>query len=69
MLLSFYYWIRQHFGADAVVHVGKHGNLGGWVKVSLCRATVIQLRLVLCPICTVCIVTLARGLKLTSRSV
>jgi cobaltochelatase CobN len=25
--LAFYYWIRQHFGADAVVHVGKHGNL------------------------------------------
>jgi cobaltochelatase CobN len=25
--LAFYYWIREHFGADAVVHVGKHGNL------------------------------------------
>ena len=25
--LAFYYWIRDHFGADAVVHVGKHGNL------------------------------------------
>ena len=25
--LAFYYWIRQHFRADAVVHVGKHGNL------------------------------------------
>ena len=25
--LAFYYWVRQHFGADAVVHVGKHGNL------------------------------------------
>jgi cobaltochelatase CobN len=25
--LAFYYWLRQHFGADAVVHVGKHGNL------------------------------------------
>jgi cobaltochelatase CobN len=25
--LAFYHWIRQHFGADAIVHVGKHGNL------------------------------------------
>ncbi|WP_250122476.1 cobaltochelatase subunit CobN [Chroococcidiopsis sp. CCMEE 29] len=25
--LAFYYWLRQRFGADAVVHVGKHGNL------------------------------------------
>jgi len=25
--LAFYYWLRQHFGAQAVVHVGKHGNL------------------------------------------
>ncbi|MEW6498609.1 MAG: cobaltochelatase subunit CobN, partial [Cyanobacteriota bacterium] len=25
--LGFYYWLRQHFGAQAVVHVGKHGNL------------------------------------------
>ncbi len=25
--LAFYYWVRQHFGASAVVHVGKHGNL------------------------------------------
>ena len=25
--LAFYYWVRQYFGADAVVHVGKHGNL------------------------------------------
>jgi len=25
--LAFYYWIRKCFGADAVVHVGKHGNL------------------------------------------
>jgi len=25
--LAYYYWLRQHFGADAVVHVGKHGNL------------------------------------------
>ncbi len=25
--LAFYAWIRQEFGADAVVHVGKHGNL------------------------------------------
>ena len=25
--LAFYYWVRQHFGAQAVVHVGKHGNL------------------------------------------
>ncbi|MBO3463625.1 cobaltochelatase subunit CobN, partial [Aetokthonos hydrillicola] len=25
--LAFYYWVRKHFDADAVVHVGKHGNL------------------------------------------
>ncbi|NEP01471.1 MAG: cobaltochelatase subunit CobN, partial [Symploca sp. SIO2E9] len=25
--LAFYYWLRQHFGMQAVVHVGKHGNL------------------------------------------
>ncbi|MBD2182420.1 cobaltochelatase subunit CobN [Aerosakkonema funiforme] len=25
--LAFYYWVRQHFQADAIVHVGKHGNL------------------------------------------
>ncbi|QLE57266.1 cobaltochelatase subunit CobN [Nostoc sp. TCL26-01] len=25
--LAFYYWVRQCFAADAVVHVGKHGNL------------------------------------------
>ncbi|MCL1466330.1 cobaltochelatase subunit CobN [Argonema galeatum] len=25
--LAFYYWVRQHFNADAIVHVGKHGNL------------------------------------------
>ncbi len=25
--LAFYHWIRQCFAADAVVHVGKHGNL------------------------------------------
>ena len=25
--LAYYYWLRQHFRADAVVHVGKHGNL------------------------------------------
>ncbi len=25
--LAFYYWLRKCFGADAVVHVGKHGNL------------------------------------------
>ncbi|MEO1560630.1 MAG: cobaltochelatase subunit CobN, partial [Cyanobacteria bacterium J06632_19] len=25
--LAFYHWIRKCFGADAVVHVGKHGNL------------------------------------------
>ncbi|MBV9387607.1 MAG: cobaltochelatase subunit CobN [Chroococcidiopsidaceae cyanobacterium CP_BM_ER_R8_30] len=25
--LAFYCWLRQHFGAQAVVHVGKHGNL------------------------------------------
>lgn len=25
--LAFYLWLRQHFNAHAVVHVGKHGNL------------------------------------------
>lgn len=25
--LAFYYWVRQSFGAQAIVHVGKHGNL------------------------------------------
>jgi cobaltochelatase CobN len=25
--LAFYQWIRQEFGAKAIVHVGKHGNL------------------------------------------
>jgi cobaltochelatase CobN len=25
--LAFYFWLRQAFGIDAVVHVGKHGNL------------------------------------------
>ncbi|MEQ8961143.1 MAG: cobaltochelatase subunit CobN, partial [Coleofasciculus sp. C2-GNP5-27] len=25
--LAFYYWLRQKFGAQAMVHVGKHGNL------------------------------------------
>ncbi|MBW4641499.1 MAG: cobaltochelatase subunit CobN [Goleter apudmare HA4340-LM2] len=25
--LAFYYWVREYFAADAVVHVGKHGNL------------------------------------------
>ncbi|MGC1309734.1 MAG: cobaltochelatase subunit CobN [Phormidesmis sp.] len=25
--LGFYHWLRTHFAADAVVHVGKHGNL------------------------------------------
>ncbi len=25
--LAFYYWVRQYFGAQAIVHVGKHGNL------------------------------------------
>ncbi|WP_138502676.1 cobaltochelatase subunit CobN [Nostoc sp. PA-18-2419] len=25
--LAFYYWVRECFAADAVVHVGKHGNL------------------------------------------
>ncbi|WP_224312158.1 cobaltochelatase subunit CobN, partial [Trichormus variabilis] len=25
--LAFYYWVRESFGADAVVHMGKHGNL------------------------------------------
>jgi cobaltochelatase CobN len=38
--LAFYYWVRQCFGADAVVHVGKHGNLewlpGKSVALSSC---------------------------------
>lgn len=25
--LAFYFWVRRHFNAQAVVHVGKHGNL------------------------------------------
>jgi len=25
--LAFYFWVRQVFGAQAIVHVGKHGNL------------------------------------------
>ncbi|NET82167.1 MAG: cobaltochelatase subunit CobN [Moorea sp. SIO1F2] len=25
--LAFYYWLRKCFGAQAIVHVGKHGNL------------------------------------------
>ncbi|MBE9030208.1 cobaltochelatase subunit CobN [filamentous cyanobacterium LEGE 11480] len=25
--LAFYQWVRSRFGADAIVHVGKHGNL------------------------------------------
>ena len=25
--LAFYYWLREKFGAQAIVHVGKHGNL------------------------------------------
>ncbi|MBD1912968.1 MULTISPECIES: cobaltochelatase subunit CobN [unclassified Leptolyngbya] len=25
--LAYYQWLRQHFGAQAIAHVGKHGNL------------------------------------------
>ncbi|HBR73231.1 MAG TPA: cobaltochelatase subunit CobN, partial [Cyanobacteria bacterium UBA11159] len=25
--LAFYYWLRRKFGAQAIVHIGKHGNL------------------------------------------
>jgi cobaltochelatase CobN len=25
--VAFYHWVRANFGADAIVHVGKHGNL------------------------------------------
>ena len=25
--LAFYIWLREHWGADAVIHMGKHGNL------------------------------------------
>ena len=25
--LAFYLWLREHYGVDAVIHVGKHGNL------------------------------------------
>ncbi|MBE9177410.1 cobaltochelatase subunit CobN [Oculatella sp. LEGE 06141] len=25
--LAYYYWLRQHFAVQAIVHVGKHGNL------------------------------------------
>ena len=24
---AFYFWLREAFGADALVHIGKHGNL------------------------------------------
>lgn len=25
--LAFYFWLREHWASDAIVHVGKHGNL------------------------------------------
>ena len=25
--LAFYFWLREEFGADALIHMGKHGNL------------------------------------------
>ncbi|MGB3491409.1 MAG: cobaltochelatase subunit CobN [Elainellaceae cyanobacterium] len=25
--LAFYHWLRQHFGSQAIAHLGKHGNL------------------------------------------
>ncbi|QIE46921.1 cobaltochelatase subunit CobN [Pseudohalocynthiibacter aestuariivivens] len=25
--LAFYFWLRHHYGAQAIVHMGKHGNL------------------------------------------
>lgn len=25
--LAFYFWLRHHWGADAIAHMGKHGNL------------------------------------------
>ncbi|MGK7879355.1 MAG: cobaltochelatase subunit CobN [Crocosphaera sp.] len=25
--LAYYYWLKDHFQADAIIHVGKHGNL------------------------------------------
>lgn len=25
--MAFYFWLRHHFGADALIHMGKHGNL------------------------------------------
>ncbi len=25
--LAFYIWLREHWGADAIIHMGKHGNL------------------------------------------
>ncbi|MDP5360543.1 MAG: cobaltochelatase subunit CobN, partial [Paracoccaceae bacterium] len=25
--LAFYFWLRHHWGADALIHMGKHGNL------------------------------------------
>ncbi|WP_199245320.1 cobaltochelatase subunit CobN [[Phormidium] sp. ETS-05] len=38
--LAYYYWLRNNFGAQAVVHVGKHGNLewlpGKGVALSEC---------------------------------
>ncbi len=38
--LAFYAWVRQHFKAQAIVHVGKHGNLE-WLpgkSVALCQS-------------------------------
>jgi cobaltochelatase CobN len=38
--LAFYYWLRQQFGVQAIVQVGKHGNLE-WLPgkgIALCQA-------------------------------
>jgi len=69
MLVAFLLLDRQHFGADAVVHVAKHGNLE-WLpgkSVALSSRCYPEVALVLCPFVPF-IVTPARGLKLTSRS-
>jgi cobaltochelatase CobN len=37
--VAFYHWVKANFGADAIVHVGKHGNLE-WLpgkSVALCE--------------------------------
>ena len=41
--LAFYCWLRYEFGADAVIHFGKHGNLE-WLPANrwVCLTNVFQ---------------------------